>query len=538
MLWALAGVALAAIQWQVDRHTAPTIRYEELAEAVRSPLWLAHGRLFDGVSSNLGWYGLLLLVYQVFGFELFTYRAVRLVLHAAALAVAGPLLRRFLGRAESGLLLVAVAASPTLLAFNRLGTSYGIDLQLLPFLTALAVAAWPTDAAADATPGDRRRLVAAVGLGLLAMSGAMAYPVVIFYLPALAAVAVMGWRRAARRTWVLAASAVVAFALPLGAGLAALRAPGELVRHPADGAGIFRGGGTGFLHDASAIRSNLEVLRQDLLVAGDSYYFRQPVVELGGPASDWLAVALGALAALGVALAAGLALVTPATHLPAALTLVSALGSALLVSAGSGPPGLRRATTLIAAIWLLAALGAWAAARRPAWVRWTLTALLLCLPLHHLVGLPRLLRAVAQRPVRAAEWFAVAPTARESLEHWRGQTADGAPLDCAERGTHEPTCRLSEVFAAVVASREWNAEVPVAVQARQPDTGDVVTLDFDSWATGTLPRQGWPMAPPGAAGNPRVPSGDSSPSNEHASPPTVLSSPAPGEPPRETSHHR
>ena len=51
---------------------APQIRYEELNEAVRGPFWLEHRMVFDGTSTNVAWYGLLVLVYRVFGFGLDT----------------------------------------------------------------------------------------------------------------------------------------------------------------------------------------------------------------------------------------------------------------------------------------------------------------------------------------------------------------------------------------------------------------------------------------------------------------------------------
>ena len=42
------------------------IRLEELSESVRNVFWLQNRVLYDGISSNVGWYGTLLIIYNIF----------------------------------------------------------------------------------------------------------------------------------------------------------------------------------------------------------------------------------------------------------------------------------------------------------------------------------------------------------------------------------------------------------------------------------------------------------------------------------------
>ena len=106
--------------------------YEELAEGIRNPFWLDRRLVYDGVSSNVGWYGLILLVYKVFGFSTYAAKYVRLALHVPFLVCSALLLKRWIGLRRAWAPLLAVGLSPTLLYFNNLGTSYGTDVELFP----------------------------------------------------------------------------------------------------------------------------------------------------------------------------------------------------------------------------------------------------------------------------------------------------------------------------------------------------------------------------------------------------------------------
>ncbi len=76
--WSITAL-LCVVQLVFTLHSRSQLRYEELAESVRNVLWLEHRTIYDGVSSNVGWYGTLLIVYKIFGFPLHAVKFVRLV---------------------------------------------------------------------------------------------------------------------------------------------------------------------------------------------------------------------------------------------------------------------------------------------------------------------------------------------------------------------------------------------------------------------------------------------------------------------------
>src|SRR6516225_2390686 len=125
--WSLP-VVLTCVQYWVTATSMHEIRYEELAESVRNVFWLSHRLVYDGVSSNVGWYGLLLFVYQLFGFSLFSAKFVKLGLYLIGISCAADILRRFMDVRTAIVPLIAIGLSPTLLYMEALQTSYGVDL--------------------------------------------------------------------------------------------------------------------------------------------------------------------------------------------------------------------------------------------------------------------------------------------------------------------------------------------------------------------------------------------------------------------------
>ena len=473
-------VALIGVQAAFDLHTSQILRYEEVAESVRGPLWLAHRTVYDGVSTNLGWYGLLLAVYHVAGFTIYTAKWVRLVLFAGSLAGLAFVLARVLGRPwRAAVPLLALGLSPSWLFFNTVQTTYGIDLVVLPYLLAL-LCVLPVG-------GGGTLRAAADGLargafGALAMVAWMSYPVVVFYLPALAVAYVSRpGRRTPRQEAARSlgarlglpglglrtlAPALVGFLLPLAAALAWVRHPAKLLYDPASGSGLFRGGGTGFVLEPSAVALNVLRTLRDLFVRGSSYYFWLDHAELSGP--------VGIAAALVVA-AGGALLVRRRRKLRPLLLAAGLVAAAdlLVVSAGAGPQGLRRATALLAGFYLVFTLVWREATARPArgvvrlasGARLVAVTFCLLLPLHHLAvdaldwpGLP--LAGLEQTHL----WLRVEPTARESLTYWLDGTASGRPLDCRDLQLGPERCQYGGIFALLAGDRRWNHLPPVPLE--------------------------------------------------------------------------
>ncbi|HUP42445.1 MAG TPA: hypothetical protein VM599_04480, partial [Thermoanaerobaculia bacterium] len=244
--WLLPAL-LSGVQALWIAHSARLLRFEEVAEAVRNVYWLEHRALYDGISTNVGWYGLLLGAYRLFGFSPFTARWVRLGLHAGALLCLAWVLRRGFGRTlgpgRAAVPLLAVGLSPSMLFLNTLETSFGSDLLFLPYLLAL-LAALPV-----AGGGARRGLdwAARAAFGALAMVAWMSYPVFAFYLPGLAwayasrpspgptARSAPETRRLPGLTAGAALPALAGFLLPLLAAALWLERPARLFHDPATG---------------------------------------------------------------------------------------------------------------------------------------------------------------------------------------------------------------------------------------------------------------------------------------------------------------
>lgn len=87
--WLLVAVLFAA-QAAYTLAGLDRLLYEEIAEGIRNPFWLDHRLTYDGVSSNVGWYGFVLVVYKAFGFSAYAAKYVRLALHAVFLVSTAP----------------------------------------------------------------------------------------------------------------------------------------------------------------------------------------------------------------------------------------------------------------------------------------------------------------------------------------------------------------------------------------------------------------------------------------------------------------
>jgi hypothetical protein len=314
------------------------------------------------------------------------------------------------------------------------------------------------------------------------------YPVFVFYLPALALAFLWaiveipgsgGQRlrdslpKALRAGLPAALTALGGFLLPLVLATAWLRDPARLFHDPATGSGLFRGGGTGFDLDPASVARGAGVALHDLFVRGTSYYYWVERPDLAGP--------LG-IAAF-VAVAAGSVLLfraRPAWRPWIALAAVLPVLNLLVVSAGTGPQGLRRSTSLLAGLYFLFTLvWRWVTEERSRPARLAAVVLLL-LPLHHLVSAVQQYRAL---PTAGAEqthlWLRVAPTADASLRHWLDRTAAGHPLDCREIGLEPERCHYSGIYALLSGQRRWNGEPEVPLRAWDHDSGSYVELSVE-----------------------------------------------------------
>ena len=265
------------------------VSYEELGNATRAVWWLDNRTVYDGWSSNVGWYGPLLVIYHLFGYNLDTARFVRLAMSAVSVFCLASLLRKYCGDKHAWLPLLTLGLSPAFLYFNCIETSNGIDLQLFPiclwmmFLTPRTGGSW--------------RLLLRGSLWFLAMLACLAYSAFLFYLPVL--VLLFAWQLKAeapgpgRSPLALSVSvALLGFAAPFVATMFYLRDPGRWLFDPLCGSGIFRGAGSVPAMKPSVWLHAISTSLADMTVRGQSYLFYLPHVDFGDGA--------GLLALLGI----------------------------------------------------------------------------------------------------------------------------------------------------------------------------------------------------------------------------------------------
>jgi len=84
LLIGLVVVAGIAAQLVITAAAWERLTYEELAESIRNPWWIAQGEIYDGISSNVVFYKLNDLYYAARGFHMFAAKELRFVLAPAA----------------------------------------------------------------------------------------------------------------------------------------------------------------------------------------------------------------------------------------------------------------------------------------------------------------------------------------------------------------------------------------------------------------------------------------------------------------------
>ena len=452
--------------------------YEELAESVRNPFWIAHHLVYDGVSSNVAWYALIAAGYRAFGFSFVLAKAVRVGLHVLSLGCLAHLLTRYLGVRRAIVPISVIGLSPTLLSFNSLSTTYGIDLQWTPIML------WLLLHTADARGSVR--LVAHAATGFSMMIACLMWPACIFYLP-LWLVAYAAWnggiRVIGRR--VELAVMLVGGVLPFVSMLAWLHNAATWVRDPATGSGVFRGGGTGLVDSARIFLSNVARTGWDVGVSGSSYYFWLPRPELSG-VLGWISA--GAV----VAMLPSIYRADRQSRIFMVSTLVAAACAALVSSMTAGPPGLRRATLCVAVfygLYILAwrvALDQWGAGSR-AWLSRLQVAALSLLLFHHILVLVPNARSLRTGPPGARDsWFEIGMPPTAALDHWDEVLNSGTALDCRLVPALPATCRYAEVYAAVAGMRWWSRQrTDISIRAFDPNTARYVNLSPEEWPFGS-----------------------------------------------------
>lgn len=483
LFWSVP-LCLLAVQAAYTLSSTGQIRHEELGASVCNPWWLEHRTVYDGTSTNLGWYALLLSVYNLFGFTLHTAKYVRLALHALSLLCLAKLLKDIFGARRAIVPLGLIGLSPTLLYFTTLQAEFGLGLQMLPIVLLLL-----TGIRFDRSTTDILRQTA---FGALCMIAAMMYPAFLVALPALALLVLgrlgqtpTGDQAPARACLWYIIPALLGFLLPLAIAFLIVKDPQLLILDPHTGTGLFRGGGRVALDPVAWWTALSQVMSDACLIdptpgfSARSYYYEVRVPDFSLPPAG---VSVLLLLILGLPEL----LRDKRLRLPLAacgLLLVCAL---ILPNLDARLPGLRRCTMLLAAVYALLAL-VWL--RLPEMTRHRRRMLLICTAVlagHHAVACAINYRALeTPSPWRASGWFGVEETPAASLQYWLKHTEEYALVARDENGNFVQR-PYSEIYAAIAGYRHWNGQEPKPIQAYYAKTGSGITLDVSLWEDYTL----------------------------------------------------
>ncbi len=484
LYWAIP-IILFLGQVMMTFNSMSFIRYEELAESARNPWWFQNQYVYDGVSSSVWWYATQVFIYKLFGYTLFTTKIFRLVLGLVSLFCLAILLRKFLGEKRAVLPLLAIGSSPTLLYFNTLMTSYGLDLQYLPILLLLLIGINP------------QRFLTSLFLSCfywsLIMIAWLSYPVFVYYLPVLGILYL--WRlisanpvdqklQHSQTITLNITFSIISFLLPLVTMFLYFKNAPILYWDQVKQSGVFRGAGS-FMFDMETLVKSLHGLINDLTMFGNSYYFEVAQADFS---QIYPLIALIIILVLGIIPA-----LKQQKYQKLIFLILMVLLSNLLISSftndPSNRPGIRRYTPIIAMIYSLYCIGWFYYLKERSlqnWQKWLLVVSFLIIPLHHILSYPINLNSLRIPSLYSeTQWFKIAETPAKSLDMMlKVVTEDELKLGCKDPiGAMFIPCRYNEVYAAVEGYCKWNNLDCNIVSGYDLTTQQQIPLSIDLWET-------------------------------------------------------
>lgn len=434
------------------------IRLEEIAESVRNVWWLQNRTIYDGISSNVGWYGTLLFIYNIFGFYLFEAKIYRLFIHLISLICIGKLLKKYLGEKKALLPLLAYGLSPTLLYFNSLQTSFGIDLQYFPICLYLLLT---LDFSQPLSSCLKQFFV-----WFLVMVGAMSYPTFLAYLPVLGLIYLIVLLKNKKLPLNFFINnilfSVLAFCLPMILIFTYLKEPQLLIYDQHVKSGIFRGGGGGgqIPKNLSSLRANViggsKQVYRDLFIIPNSFYFEFDIVR-----AEFSHRLLGPAVLVILLISIWLGIKIKKASLPVGLSLLLIVTSLVVGNFSGSLPGIRRSAGVLAGFYCLYAV-VWKYTSRKylnKGIIVTISALsLLLISLHHLKVYPNNLAALLLSSPHAADgcYNLIPSNPVKSLNYFIAKVKNGDKINNFDYGQKDYVCRLHSLYAGAAGSCFWN----------------------------------------------------------------------------------
>lgn len=474
-----AAVVLIVLLLQIEMDVAASaqLRYEELGESIRNPYWLENHLICDGISSNFGYYSVLLAAYKWFGFSLYTAKYVKLLLLGIALLALFRVLNRWMSVTWSSLLVITYGSAPVLLYFNGLQTAFGMDLIYTPIILLLLVE----------LRFDRswRDILLHAASGITVVIAATSYPSFITYIPSL--VLVYGLRmqylgvhplHKDRSTGYL--SGILGVALPF-IWIVWYADNWEILWHdPVTGRGLFRGGGQ-FNLEWSSLWGSLVASLRDLFSTGRSFYYELP-------SSGFNSLMAQLIYAAFVIWGWWIGRHSSPYRKAFVVIVLLALISVLLPSLSNWLPGLRRSTGLVFSLYAMGGLTIWVLLRSSG--RWTVILIGMAAfiwPVHQLSIFKGNAHQMEQPSIYSnLVWFSADDDPTLSLLIWEDQVKNGLPLRCPETDHPYPQCRFPEIYAVIQGKQVWNGRPPLQIHGIRERDGEKIELSIGLWTPGNI----------------------------------------------------
>lgn len=446
------------------------LRYEEVGPSIRETFWFYNRELYSPAGSQVGWYGITALLYNIFGFYLYLPRIYRLFLQLIVLYVLAAILRKYLGYKTAIIPLLTIGLSPTWLYYNTLQNPYGTDLQYFTISLFLITHL-----------GYAKKWISLVQQGAawsIAMLGWMTYPVFVLYLPVLG---VLTWYNAPKtKRLIYGAASFAAFLLPLVLIVAYMRKHFGILYDPVSGRGIFTAGG-GLQIGADVFANAVVATFTNFFLRSTTYYLELVYVEFSH------ALPLIALTFIFISSVVIFKRVKNLRLVIMLCWLVVVINLLLIsITLDSAAPGGRRNTPMLAAFYGLYIVVWYVVIAKKMKLflpRFLITTLLAIFLLHHLIVLPfnyyfgKQPSQYAYKPL-----FDKAESYEQSLKTYIDavQSKD-IYVSCEEywkKGIAE--CAYSISYAVIKGSCMWNKLSCHDLYTQIPGRG-VQKLTFDMW---------------------------------------------------------
>lgn len=450
------------------------IRYEELAESVRNVYWLQNKTIYDGISSNVGWYAILLIIYNLFGFSLNTAKFFRLFFQLISLICLAVILKKYLGK-KAWLPLLTIGLSPTFLYFNTFQTSYGIDLQLLPICFFLADYSFKNKII---------DVLRKIFFGLMTMIAWLSYPVFVFYLPSLWGLYL--WRllqSSGKKISIIIKDlglSLAFFLFPFVAAFLYVKDRNLLWYDSNVKSGIFRGAGI--------IQPNIDLFWQNFNRLLSDFFYKAGSYNFEFPESDFSNFYPVITLLLIFSLAIIIFIKKKKSRLILFFALIIFFSNFLVANFTFDPstsPGMRRNTGVLASLYLLFTISWSYFINRDMpkkWLRWSIICLFLLLPLHHLLAYSTNLYSLKSSSYYRELWFGFTNSPNEYLRQTLNLLSrQDIPLSCQDKKGKIVYCRYSEIYAALMGSCYWNKLSCKNILGYDPKTNKFVPLKIELW---------------------------------------------------------